>query len=74
MYPRIGRSLIPKLKMATPFLVLKTLTGFDFQFTKVSSHFCELVLLHDRSKQRPEVIAEALQLLEKRNHYDRWVK
>jgi hypothetical protein len=27
--------LIPKLKMATPFLVLKTLTGFDFQFTKV---------------------------------------
>jgi hypothetical protein len=27
--------VIPKLKMATPFLVLKTLTGFDFQFTKV---------------------------------------
>jgi hypothetical protein len=36
---------MPKLKMATPFLVLKTLTGFDFQFTKVSSHFCELVLV-----------------------------
>jgi hypothetical protein len=36
--------LYQKLKMATPFLVLKTLTGFDFQFTEVSSHFCELVL------------------------------
>jgi hypothetical protein len=30
--------------MATPFLVLKTLTGFDFQFTKVWRHFYELVL------------------------------
>jgi hypothetical protein len=28
-------TLIPKHKMATPFCVFKTLTGFDFQFTKV---------------------------------------
>ncbi len=28
--------------MATPFLVLKTPTGFGFQFTKALSHFREL--------------------------------
>jgi hypothetical protein len=27
--------VIPELKMALPFLVLKTMTGFGFQFTKV---------------------------------------
>ncbi len=36
--------------MATPFLVLKTLTGFSFQFTKVLSHFRELVLFGNRGK------------------------
>jgi hypothetical protein len=36
--------IIPKHKMATPFCVFKTLTGFGFQFTKVLSHFRELVL------------------------------
>jgi hypothetical protein len=35
--------ITPKLKMSRPFLVLETLTGFDFQLTKVYSHFCELV-------------------------------
>jgi hypothetical protein len=36
--------LIPKDKMATPFCLFKTLMWFGFQFTKVSPHFCELVL------------------------------
>jgi hypothetical protein len=30
--------------MAMPFLVLKNLIGFGFQFTKVLSHLRELVL------------------------------
>jgi len=30
--------------MATPFFALKTLTEFDFKFTEVCPHFCELVL------------------------------
>jgi hypothetical protein len=38
------RDVIPKHKMATPFCVFKTLTGFGFQFTKVLPHFRELVL------------------------------
>jgi hypothetical protein len=37
-------TFIPKYKMAMPFCTFKTLAGFGFQFTKVSSHFCELVL------------------------------
>ncbi|MEY3304929.1 MAG: hypothetical protein RLZZ139_3302 [Cyanobacteriota bacterium] len=36
--------VIPKHKMATPFCVFKTLTGFGFRFTKVLPHFRELVL------------------------------
>jgi hypothetical protein len=41
--------------MATPFLVLKTLTRFRFKFIKVLSHFRELVLRVD-SKALQEVI------------------
>ncbi len=36
--------LIQNQEMATPFLDLKNLTGFGFPFTKVLSHFRELVL------------------------------
>jgi hypothetical protein len=37
------KDLIPNKEMATPFLYLKTHTGFGFQFTKALSHFRELV-------------------------------
>ncbi len=37
--------ITPNKEMAMPFLYLKPLTRFGFQFTKVWLHFCELVLL-----------------------------
>jgi hypothetical protein len=49
----------PKLKMATPFLVLKTLTGVAFEFIKVLSHFRELGLLRLGKKNNGKDYHEA---------------
>jgi len=53
----ISNSRCIKHKIATLFCAFKTLTGFVFEFTEVSPHFCELVL--DQIKHQKEASCAA---------------